>query len=81
MPNEYGVYIANGSEADATFLREHFVKGTKWEIFEFGYPKGIFTVGDRFEMGGAVRNHIVRDRDDWRGEAFLSVLEAKPYKK
>jgi len=80
MPNADGSYSASASEKDATFLREHFVEGTKWEIFEWGESKGIFTVGDRFEMGGQVRNHVTRDWDGWKAEVFLRFLVARPHK-
>ncbi len=78
MPNEYGIYVANNNEEDTAFLKEHFVKGTKWVIYEYGDIKGIFTVGDRFTLGGIERIRVTRDRDGWQGEVFPYWLEAKP---
>ena len=79
MPNDMGIYCARASEEDAAFLREHFVEGTKWAVYEWGDLVGVFTVGDRFELGGRTRNHIRRERDGWEGEVFLDILVASPY--
>ena len=80
MPDKNGIYSAVASKEDEAFLLENFVEGTKWFIYEYGESKGLFTVGDRFELGGKVRNHVTRDRDGTKDSVFLFVLQAKPYK-
>ena len=79
MPNEHGVYVYHGNKEDAAFILEHFVKGTKWLIFEWGDLKGVFTVGERFELGGMLKNSVTHAASGKQLEVFLCRLEAMPY--
>lgn len=78
MPDQDGIYSAPASLSDYDYLDKSMLKGSFWEIYEWGEYRGTFEVDERIEGKGGKRLMLYNKFTKKRSCVFLSVLVAKP---